>query len=129
MNALTNFIKENIQRLKQTSPKFFKAWGRINMALLFFGGIPTALNFIQNQFAGIVDFSSILPMDSPGLLVFLKLCAIAGGWGKFMTVLAVQNNTEIIKDNGVLMEKPCDDLPYTSQKTGVKLVEPKQVTN
>ena len=128
-NDIIAFLLENIQRLKQKSPAFLRVWGRINIALIFFGGIPTALNWIQNEFKDVVDFSSILPTDTPWLLVLLKVCTILGFWGKLMTALSVQSNHEIIEDNGTLIQKPCEDLPYTKKKEGYKLVELKQVNN
>lgn len=123
---LKSFLLENIQRLKETSPKFWKMWGRINIALIFFGGVPTGLNWLQTEFS--FDFSSILPMNSPWILVALKICAIMGMWGKFMTALSVQSNHEIVSDNGTLIQKPCDNLPFTSEKEATKLIEPKDIS-
>lgn len=121
-NDIIAFLQENIQRLKQKSPKFFKAWNLINSVALILSGLPTVLNMLD-----IPDLETILP-NATGKLI-LKIITYASAWGLLMNKLTVQSNHEIIEDNGTLIQKPCEDLPYTGKKEGYKLIEPKQVTN
>ena len=126
MKDIPSFLIETFRRLGQKSPVFFRVWGRINVALLLLGGVPSAMQYLQETFAGVIDFSSILP-TAPWVAAAWKICIVMGVWGKIMSSATVTSNHEIVQDDGTLIQRPCEDLPFTEKKEGMKLIEPKQV--
>lgn len=117
---IPSFIKETIERLKQTSPVFFKWWGRVNVALIFIGGIPVALQYIQTKYG--IDFNSILP-HAEWVQNSLKIMASAGVWGKIMTSMTVVKRTETVTDGDVTIQKVLPEFPFTEKKEPAKIIE------
>ena len=113
---LIAFLKENLQRLKQTSPKFWKVWTTINSIILFIAGIPTIMAWMD-----ISDLNKFLPDAS--VAIILKIIAFASAWGLFMSQLTVQSNSEVIVEGGNVISKPCGDLPFTEKKDEAKIIQ------
>ncbi|HEY5391070.1 MAG TPA: hypothetical protein VIJ57_03060 [Hanamia sp.] len=112
---LIAFLQENLQRLKTKSPKFFRVWNFINSVILLFSGIPTILNMIN-----ISSLDVILPNSATKIV--LKIIAFSAAWGLFMNKLTVKSSHEVVEDSGVLIQKPCDSLPFTAKKEPAKLL-------
>jgi len=117
---LIAFLQETFQRLKQTSPKFFKVWNTINSIMLFIAGIPTIINWLD-----IPDLNFLLP--DVAVRVVLKVVAFAAGWGLLMNKLTVQSNHEIVKNGLTILSKPCPDLPFTEKKEDIKILDVEEV--
>lgn len=110
------WIAENIQRLKQSSPKFFTVWSRINTIVLALAGIPTLMDSLG------IDISVSPPHWA---LPILKVATYAAAWGLFMSKLTVNMSHEVkVSDEGTLIQKPCGDLPYSEKKEDPKIIEP-----
>jgi hypothetical protein len=107
----SNFIlwlRENIERLKQTSPVFFQVWNWINTIAILIAGIPSILTM-----AGYTDLNFL-----PSWI--LKAITLAAAWGLFMGKLTVQGSTPVAPKalKGHKAAKPCGNLPFTQRKEG-----------
>lgn len=110
------WLQENLSRLKQTSPKFWKVWTAINSLLLLISGIPTVM-----AWSGVKDLNQFLP-GTPGRIV-LRIIAFAAGYALIQNKLTVTSTHKVVVDGDILISKPCPDLPYTEKKESMKIIE------
>lgn len=116
---LITWLQENLQRLKQTQPKFWKVWSAINGIILFLAGLPTIMAWID-----VPDLNQFLP--GTVVRVILKIISFCAAYGLFLNKLTVKGTHEVVSEGDTLLSKPCPDLPYTEKKEGMKIIDVKQ---
>lgn len=115
------WLQENWIRLRKTQPKFFKVWDKIDSILIFIGGIPTMMVWIQ-QIDPSLSIDILVP-NAQWTKILFKVIAFIGLYGKFKNKLTVANAKEIVVDNGTIISKPTSDLPFSEKKEAPKIIE------
>jgi hypothetical protein len=114
-NPFIAWLSENLQRLFLKSPKFFKVWKAFFAFVTAIAGIPALLD----------AFGVVLP--DPFNQYFVKMIAVAGAVGLFMSMLPTQSAIVGVDQSGQPLKKTDkESLPFTARNEEKK-VEDKPV--
>lgn len=113
---IMNWLKENISRLSQKSPKFFVWWGRVSTVFMLVSGIP----FVLELFETVWHYTLPEPFNSMANKAVL-FCAMGI---KFMSMMPVNSPVVAQTTQGEAV-KVTDEkkLPFTAKAEEKKIEE------
>lgn len=113
---ITKWLQENVSRMSQKSPKFFRWWGMLSTAFMLISGIP----YVLELFETVWDYTLPEPFNT----LSNKAVLFAAMGIKFMSMMPV--NTPIVgqtTEGAAVKVTDESKLPFTAKAEGQKIEE------